>query len=175
MKLTEAYTVFNNNLHSMDPQLAEAIDRILDDKNKQLEKLDQVELAEAKARMEIERLQQELNESKVKQMELITDKAYEKSRKQDYIKTVHLINEENKRLREALDVSEKHLMTTERHLRDFKKFEYQERTEKERLREALESIAFGPITGSNIGGINYKLDQERWRDIATKALAGESK
>ena len=60
MKLTEAYTVFNNNLHSMDPQLAEAFDRILDDKNKQLEKLDQVELAEAKARMEIERLREEL-------------------------------------------------------------------------------------------------------------------
>ncbi|MBD8037116.1 hypothetical protein H9635_10195 [Solibacillus sp. A46] len=60
MKLTEAYTIFNNNLHSMDPQLAEAIDRILDDKNKQLEKLDGVELAEAKARIEIERLREEL-------------------------------------------------------------------------------------------------------------------
>lgn len=60
MKLTEAYTIYNNNLHSMDARLAEAIDLIIDDKNIQLEKLDRTELAEAKARMEIERLQHNL-------------------------------------------------------------------------------------------------------------------
>ena len=38
----------------MDSKLAEAIDLILDDKNKQLENLDQVELSEAKARMVLE-------------------------------------------------------------------------------------------------------------------------
>lgn len=51
---------------------------------------------------------------------------------------VNRLEHENKRLREELDTSEKHLMTVERHLRDFKKFEFEERTEKERLREALE-------------------------------------
>lgn len=86
MKLTEAYTVFNNNLHSMDPQLAEAIDRIIDDKNKQLEKLDQVELAEAKARMEIERLV-----NFIETLQVVHFKEYQDEKA------------ENKRLREALE------------------------------------------------------------------------
>ena len=86
MKLTEAYTVFNNNLHSMDPQLAEAIDRILDDKNMQLEKLDQVELAETKARMEIERLV-----NFIETLQIVHFKEYQGEKA------------ENKRLREALE------------------------------------------------------------------------
>lgn len=81
MKITEAYTVYNNGIQSVEPQLAEAIDRIIDAKNKAVdrykecyeicergmhrahdlykdsqEKLDKVELAEAKARFELERM-----------------------------------------------------------------------------------------------------------------------
>lgn len=54
MNINTAYTIYNNGIQSVEPQLAEAIDRIIDDKNKQLEKLDQVELAEVKARIELE-------------------------------------------------------------------------------------------------------------------------
>lgn len=39
MKLTEAYVIFNNSLHSMDAQLAEAIDRIIDSKSIQNDQL----------------------------------------------------------------------------------------------------------------------------------------
>lgn len=56
MKLTEAYVIYNNSLHSMDVQLAEAIDRIIDDKNIQIDQLNRVELAEAKARMQAEEM-----------------------------------------------------------------------------------------------------------------------
>lgn len=54
MNIHTAYTIYNNGIQTVEPQLAEAIDRIIDDKNKQLEKLDKVELAEVKARIEIE-------------------------------------------------------------------------------------------------------------------------
>ena len=54
MNIQTAYTIYNNGIQSVEPQLPEAIDRIIDDKNKQLEKLDKVELAEVKARIEIE-------------------------------------------------------------------------------------------------------------------------
>ena len=54
MNIHTAYTIYNNAIQSVKPQLGEAIDRIIDDKNKQLEKLDKVELAEVKARIEIE-------------------------------------------------------------------------------------------------------------------------
>lgn len=54
MNIHTAYTIYNNGIQTVEPQLAEAIDRIIDDKNKQLEKLDQVELAEVKARIELE-------------------------------------------------------------------------------------------------------------------------
>lgn len=53
MNIHTAYTIYNNGIQSVEPQLAEAIDRIIDDKNKQLEKLYQVELAEVKACIEI--------------------------------------------------------------------------------------------------------------------------
>ena len=81
MKITEAYTVYNNGIQSVEPQLAEAIDRIIDAKNKEVdrykecyeicergmhrahdlykdsqEKLGKVELAEAKARFELEQM-----------------------------------------------------------------------------------------------------------------------
>lgn len=54
MNIHTAYTIYNNGIQTVEPQLAEAIDRIIDDKNKQLENLDRVELAEVKARIEIE-------------------------------------------------------------------------------------------------------------------------
>ena len=54
MNLSEAYITYNTGVQSMDSKLAEAIDRILDDKNKQLENLDQIELSEAKVRMALE-------------------------------------------------------------------------------------------------------------------------
>ena len=81
MKLTEAYTVYNNGIQSVEPKLAEAIDCIIDAKSKAVdwykecyeicvrgmhrahdlykdsqEKLDKVELAEVKARFELERM-----------------------------------------------------------------------------------------------------------------------
>ncbi|AVK98868.1 hypothetical protein LSP03_19690 [Lysinibacillus sphaericus] len=52
---------------------------------------------------EVERLNKELNKSKVEQMDLLTDKAFERSEKRKYIKLTHLVNEENKRLRKALE------------------------------------------------------------------------
>ncbi len=52
---------------------------------------------------EVERLNKELNKSKVEQMDLLTDKAFERSEKRKYIKTTHLVNEENKHLRKALE------------------------------------------------------------------------
>ncbi|MDM5231444.1 hypothetical protein [Lysinibacillus pakistanensis] len=59
---------------------------------------------------EVERLRKELAQSKIDQMDLVVDKADEKSQKREYIKTVHLVNEENKRLRKALSyyADEKH-------------------------------------------------------------------
>lgn len=51
MKIHEAYTIYNNGIQSIDPQLSEAINCILDHQNAQLEKLDRVELAEFKARI----------------------------------------------------------------------------------------------------------------------------
>lgn len=54
MKIHEAYTIYNNGIHSIDPQLSEAINCILDHQNAQLEKLDRVELAEFKVRIETE-------------------------------------------------------------------------------------------------------------------------
>lgn len=54
MKIHEAYTIYNNGIQSIAPQLSEAINCILDHQNSQLEKLDRVELAEVKTRMEIE-------------------------------------------------------------------------------------------------------------------------
>lgn len=60
--------------------------------------------------VEVERLRKELAQSKINQMDLVVDKADEKSQKREYIKTVHLVNEENKRLRKALSyyADEKH-------------------------------------------------------------------
>jgi len=52
---------------------------------------------------EVERLSEELTQSNVERMKLVVDKDYEKSQKSEYIKTLHLVNEENKRLREALE------------------------------------------------------------------------
>lgn len=52
MKIHEAYTIYNNRIQSIDPQLSEAINCILDHQNALLEKLDRVELAEVKARIE---------------------------------------------------------------------------------------------------------------------------
>lgn len=77
--------------------------------------------------------------------------------------------EENKRLKEALDASEKHLMTAERHLSDFKKFEFEERTEKERLREALETINRRTMS-QYLSVDNMVMDFKR---IARKALEGD--
>jgi len=51
---------------------------------------------------EVERLNKELNKLNIKSMDLVVDKANERSQKREYIKTLHLVNEENKRLREAL-------------------------------------------------------------------------
>ncbi|MEK4702028.1 hypothetical protein MKX47_21245 [Solibacillus sp. FSL R7-0668] len=81
MKITEAYTVYNNGIQSVEPKLAEAIDCIIDAKSKAVdrykesyeicergmhrahdlykdsqEKLDKVELAEVKARFELEQM-----------------------------------------------------------------------------------------------------------------------
>lgn len=52
MKIHDAYTIYNNGIQSIDFQLSEAINCILDHQNSQLEKLDQVELAEFKARIQ---------------------------------------------------------------------------------------------------------------------------
>ncbi|MER2119239.1 MAG: hypothetical protein ABS935_03170 [Solibacillus sp.] len=79
MNIHTAYTIYNNGIQTVEPQLAEAIDRIIDVKSKAVdrykesyeicergmfkahdlfkatqEKLDQVELAEVKARIEME-------------------------------------------------------------------------------------------------------------------------
>ncbi|MFL0584689.1 hypothetical protein ACH0B6_19140 [Solibacillus silvestris] len=79
MNIHTAYTIYNNGIQSIEPQLAEAIDRIIDAKSKAVdrykecyeicergmhrahdlykdsqEKLDKVELAEFKARIELE-------------------------------------------------------------------------------------------------------------------------
>ncbi|MFL1998526.1 hypothetical protein VYF65_004326 [Lysinibacillus irui] len=51
---------------------------------------------------EVERLSEELTQSNIERMSLVVDKAYEKSQKNEYIKTINLVNEENRRLREAL-------------------------------------------------------------------------
>lgn len=81
MNIHTAYTVYNNGIQSMEPKLAEAIDRIIDAKSKAVdrykecyeicergmhrahdlykdsqEKLDKVELAEVKARFELEQM-----------------------------------------------------------------------------------------------------------------------
>lgn len=52
---------------------------------------------------EVERLNEELTLSNVERMSLVVDKAYEKSQKREYIKTLHLINEQNSLLRKALE------------------------------------------------------------------------
>ncbi|MFJ6264387.1 hypothetical protein ACIQGW_05105 [Lysinibacillus xylanilyticus] len=52
---------------------------------------------------EVERLHEELAQSNVKQMGLVLEIADQKLQKREYIKTLHLVNEENKRLREALE------------------------------------------------------------------------
>lgn len=41
MKITEAYTVYNNNLKTMDPALAEAVDHILTDANQRIEQIEE--------------------------------------------------------------------------------------------------------------------------------------
>ena len=93
MKLTEAYTVYNNGIQSVEPQLSEAIDRIIDDKNKQLEKLDQVELAEMKARMEMEASEGYLTALLKKRIHQNYD-----------------LQEENERLRGALEFTQSELI-----------------------------------------------------------------
>ena len=52
---------------------------------------------------EVERLTEETLKQKADKMHLIVDKDYEKSQKQEYIKTVHILNEENKRLRALIE------------------------------------------------------------------------
>lgn len=52
---------------------------------------------------EVEKLREELSISKIRQMELITDISSEKNSKNEYIKTVHVVNEENKKLRKVLN------------------------------------------------------------------------
>ncbi|MCT6925291.1 hypothetical protein [Metasolibacillus sp.] len=58
--------------------------------------IDELEALISTMTNKIESIQDELNLSRVKQMDLIVDKA-------DYIKGIHLINEHNKQLREALE------------------------------------------------------------------------
>lgn len=70
MNINEAYTVYNNQIQSVGPLLAEALDRILDEKNKQLEKLDRTELAEVKARMEVEEQKKEIEQLRTGIVEL---------------------------------------------------------------------------------------------------------
>lgn len=42
MKLTEAYTVYNNGIQSVEPQLAEAIHEIIEDSEQRIEQLEEV-------------------------------------------------------------------------------------------------------------------------------------
>lgn len=42
----------------------------------------------------------------------------------------------------------------------------------DRYHNVLHKIAYGPETGSEINGINYRLDHEKWQRLATEALEG---
>lgn len=42
MKLTEAYTIYNNGIQSVEPQLNEAIHEIIEDSKQRIEQLEEV-------------------------------------------------------------------------------------------------------------------------------------
>lgn len=42
MKLTDAYTVYNNSIQSVEPQLREAIHEIIEDSKQRVEQLEEV-------------------------------------------------------------------------------------------------------------------------------------
>lgn len=42
MKLTEAYTVYNNGINSIEPQLSEAIHEIIEDSKQRIEQAEEV-------------------------------------------------------------------------------------------------------------------------------------
>lgn len=62
MKINEAYEIYVKHFPSFEPTLGEAIDRIIDDKNKRLENFDQLELSEVKARMALEDANQRIEQ-----------------------------------------------------------------------------------------------------------------